>query len=99
MPHLGQNDALSGSGCEQNVHLDSTERSASDLSKKVDVVRIMITKMKMMKPRMNKILTGSDALKKKNGKMKNTLFSKPPLLITKRATPSKINMIPNDRKF
>jgi len=59
----------------------------------------MITNMKMVKVRNMKMPIGSDPLNKKNGKMKKTLPSIPPLEITKIMIPSIINRTPIDRKF
>ena len=95
MPQLGQNDAFTGSAVEQYSHLDPT--GISDWPTKSDVVRNIITNMKMTKVRNMKMPIGSDPLKKKNGKMKKTLPSIPPLEITKSMIPSIINRTPIDR--
>ena len=81
---------------EQNTHLGPTR--ISEWPKKSDVVRIMILNKKMTKIRNKKILIGFEPLKK-NGKMKNTIPSIPPLVITKSVIPSIIHRTPNDRKF
>jgi hypothetical protein len=95
VPHFGQNEAPIGSGEVQKAHFSTL----SVWYPMPSVVRSIRITMINMNPRTIKLVIGLELLRKKKGKMKNVLFSNPPLPIINRITPLMMHRIPIQRKF